>query len=266
MAFKWVLLSAAMFGAALPAPAGAVTLHVGELKTLAARCAPTVAPETLLAVARTESANNPFAIGVNKGARLSRQPASKAEAVRVARSLLQSGANFDLGLGQINSKNLAWLGLSVEDAFDPCRNMAASAKVLELGYRAGARRTSSPQEALRIALSMYNTGDASRGFRNGYVAKVVRSAGHVVPALAVTPAAPVRQLAATPASAAPEPLAPAGMDPVQGLDPATSEKVALAASAVEAATPQQSPEPEKEAAPAWDIFARRGQSQHVFSN
>ena len=34
-----------------------------------------------------------------------------------------------------------------------------------------------PQAALRIALSMYNTGSQSRGFRNGYVAKVVGNAG-----------------------------------------------------------------------------------------
>ena len=33
------------------------------------------------------------------------------------------------------------------------------------------------ERALRIALSMYNTGSQSRGFRNGYVGKVVGNAG-----------------------------------------------------------------------------------------
>ena len=34
-----------------------------------------------------------------------------------------------------------------------------------------------PQTALRVALSMYNTGSKTRGFRNGYVAKVIGNAG-----------------------------------------------------------------------------------------
>src|SRR3546814_4009442 len=34
-----------------------------------------------------------------------------------------------------------------------------------------------PQRALRIALSMYNTGSQSRGFSNGYVGRVVGNAG-----------------------------------------------------------------------------------------
>ena len=38
-------------------------------------------------------------------------------------------------MAQINSDNLDWLGLSVEAAFDPCRNLAAAGVVLRAGYR-----------------------------------------------------------------------------------------------------------------------------------
>lgn len=173
---------------------------------LAESCAPTVAPETLLAVVQVESRFNPYAIGVNKAARLQRQPATKDEAIRTAGALLAAGRNIDLGLGQINSGNLGWLGLSVADAFDPCKNLAASARVLTENYAAAARRDPSEQSALRVALSLYNTGDQARGFRNGYVAKVERAAG-VVPALL----GPAGQGGSPPDAppAPPEPPAPA---------------------------------------------------------
>jgi len=144
---------------------------------LAAQCAPGVAPATLLAVARTESALDPFAIGVN-GPTARRRPArSAAEAVSTARALLQSGHDLDLGLAQINVRNLPRLGLTLEAAFDPCRNLSAAAHVLRDGYARGAARHGPGQPALRIALSYYNTGRAERGFANGYVARVTAQAG-----------------------------------------------------------------------------------------
>jgi len=144
---------------------------------LAAQCAPGVAPSTLLAVARAESALDPFAIGVN-GPKARRQPArSAAEAVAVARDLLRSGHDLDLGLAQINVRNLPQLGLSLEAAFDPCRSLAAGARMLRDGYERGAARHGPGQAALRVALSYYNTGHAERGFANGYVARVTTQAG-----------------------------------------------------------------------------------------
>ncbi len=105
-----------------------------------------------------------------------RQPRQATEAARVARTLLSGGANLDLGLAQINSDNLDWLGLTVEDTFDPCLNLRAAATVLRAGYRPAGESASHRQSALRIALSRYNTGDAQRGFRNGYVARVEQAA------------------------------------------------------------------------------------------
>ncbi len=149
-------------------------LDLSLILALAERCAPQVAPRTLAAVAYAESRFNPVAIGVNSGPRPARAPRNREEAVRTTRRLLAQGSNLDLGLGQINSANLAWLNLSIEDAFDPCKNLAAAGVVLRSGYRwsSGGDR----QAALRVALSRYNTGHPERGFRNGYVARVEQAA------------------------------------------------------------------------------------------
>lgn len=144
---------------------------------LAAQCAPAVAPSTLLAVARAESALDPYAIGVNAPGARRPTPRSRAEAIATARGLIRAGRDVDLGLLQINVRNLHWLGLSLEAAFDPCFSLAAGARVLEDGYARGARQHGRGQAALRVALSYYNTGHATRGFANGYVARVTAQAG-----------------------------------------------------------------------------------------
>lgn len=71
---------------------------------------------------------------------------------------------------------MRWLGLTWETVFDPCTNIAALARVLTTNYNAVSAGRD-PQTALRVALSMYNTGSQTRGFRNGYVAKVLGNAG-----------------------------------------------------------------------------------------
>jgi type IV secretion system protein VirB1 len=71
---------------------------------------------------------------------------------------------------------MRWLGLTWETVFDPCTNVAALGQVLTANYNA-AKAGRDPQTALRVALSMYNTGSQTRGFRNGYVAKVVSNSG-----------------------------------------------------------------------------------------
>jgi type IV secretion system protein VirB1 len=151
-------------------------LDLATFLTLAPVCAPGVAPPTLLAIAQVESGLDPLAIGVNGAAGLPVRVRSAAEATRRAEALIAAGRNVDLGLGQINVRNLAPLGLSVADAFDPCRNLAASARILTEGYRRAAPSAGGEQRALRTALSFYNTGDPDRGVRNGYVAKVVAGA------------------------------------------------------------------------------------------
>jgi type IV secretion system protein VirB1 len=156
-------------------------LDVATLLSLAGACAPTVAPETLISIVHTESRFNSLAIGVNSPGVRAAKPATKAQAIAAARSLIGRGYNIDLGLGQINSANLGWLGLSVENAFEPCSNLAAAARVLATNYQAVARLAPSRDQAIATALSLYNTGDRQRGFRNGYVARVYASASAVIP-------------------------------------------------------------------------------------
>jgi type IV secretion system protein VirB1 len=177
-----------------------MTYSAAAILSLASQCAPSVVPETVLAIIQTESSREPFALNVNGG----RQPAPQnnaADAAATSCRFIVAGYSVDLGLGQINSRNMRWLGLTWETVFDPCTNIAALARVLTTNYHA-AKPGRDPQTALRVALSMYNTGSQTRGFRNGYVAKVERNAGiaqsttaSATPTFAAVATAPVDQRA-----------------------------------------------------------------------
>lgn len=144
-------------------------------------CAPEVHPVTLSKVVATESSAHPYAIGV-VGGRLERQPRSLGEAVATVRSLRSQGVDFSAGLGQINVRNWARLGLDERSVFEPCRNLASAQTILrECFVRAAG---GDPQLALRRAFSCYYSGNFTTGFSHGYVAKVVRA-----PATPLRPAA-----------------------------------------------------------------------------
>jgi type IV secretion system protein VirB1 len=164
-------------------------LDAAAVLALAASCAPNVAPTTLLAIARVESGLNPLAIGVNGPTGKVPAPQDRQAAVRAAEALVAAGENIDLGLSQINVRNLQPLGLTIAEAFDPCANLRAAAQLLAAGYRK-APATPGVQTRLRIALSFYNTGHPYRGFANGYVARVAAAAAQVGRA----PAAPAATL------------------------------------------------------------------------
>lgn len=151
-------------------------LDITAAAALVERCATGVAPATMLGIVQVESGFNPLAIGVNGAPRKPSAPLSADEAVKKAAQLIEAGASVDLGLGQINSANLPRLKLSVGEALDPCKNLAAAAEVLREGYERSVVKGQAPQEALRTALSLYNTGHPSRGLENGYVAKVTAAA------------------------------------------------------------------------------------------
>ena len=141
------------------------------------QCAPAVHPITMSAVVRHESGGNPLAIH-NNTTGLSFKPVSVEQAVVLASGMIQRGESVDLGLAQINSGNLAKLGLSVRAAFDPCQNLAGSQAVLLDGwYKSGGN--------LKKMLSAYNTGktDSTTGVR--YADAVYKQAGTVIPAIPV---------------------------------------------------------------------------------
>ncbi len=214
-----------------------MALPAAVIMGLAAQCAPDVAPATIAAIVQTESRGFEWAIGVNG---LSRQPppaSSAAEAVRTARYYVGKGYSVDLGLGQINSRNMKALGLTWDNVFDPCTNIAAAGAVLSGNYRS-VRAGLHPQRALRIALSMYNTGSRSRGFTNGYVGKVVGNAGF---ADGIRPMA-VRASATSGATNAGE-----GASPAAQLAALVEENTSMAGQ------PTAAPPPPP---PSWDVFAR----------
>lgn len=174
---SWGLL-ATVASCAAPVMAGEVPAGFTELAT---KCAPSVHPATLAAIVAQESGFDRLAIGVNGAPTTTVDADNTAEAVKRASALIAAGRSVDLGLGQINSANLDWLELSVSDAFDACKNLAAAARVLSGNYTRYRPESRTDQEALDRALSAYNTGHPEKGVRNGYVAAVRRHADAVVP-------------------------------------------------------------------------------------
>ncbi len=156
---------------------------IAEFALLAATCAPNIHETTLSALVRHESTDQVYAIGINKGQRLAKQPTDLEHAAQIANDLIERGIDFDAGLGQINVRNWGWLGLTTETVFDPCTNLQAAQTVLTDCYERALRQSADEQHALRSALSCYNTGNFERGFNNGYVGKVLAQAGVKVPAI-----------------------------------------------------------------------------------
>ena len=148
---------------------GPITLNAIE------ECAPKVAAVTMAAIVQQESGGNPLALHDNTTGQ-SYRPENLAEAARLARTLIQAGHSVDLGLAQINSRNLPALGLDPDQVFDPCSNLHA-AQVILLGA------WSQSGGSLRGALSAYNTGNTTGIAGARYSARVYAQAGVVVPAI-----------------------------------------------------------------------------------
>jgi len=213
-----------------------MTLPAAVVMGLAAQCAPNVAPATIAAIVQTESRGNELAIGVNGLGSKVAQPTSVAQAIEVARFYVAKGYSVDLGLGQINSRNMKALGLTWDTVFEPCTNIAAAGAVISGNYHS-VRAGLHPQRALRIALSMYNTGSQSRGFNNGYVGRVVGNAGisDGIQPVAVKVAAFSGSNDSNPASAAAQ------------LAALVAENTSVAGQSKAAPPPPP---------PAWDVFAK----------
>jgi type IV secretion system protein VirB1 len=91
----------------------------------------------MAAIVEQESGGDPLVIHDNKTSNAFR-PRSRQEAVAFAQRLIAAGDSIDLGLAQINSANLATLGLNAESVFEPCANLqAAQAILLEDWIRTG---------------------------------------------------------------------------------------------------------------------------------
>jgi type IV secretion system protein VirB1 len=175
-----MMLSAASLAGVHEAGRGFTNSALAEL-VLA--CAPLIAPDTALALVQTESAGNPFAIGV-VGNALTRQARKASEALATAAELDRQGWDYSLGLAQINRRNFSKLGLTPASALEPCANLRAMQTLLvDCFARAGSGAQARPAQTadansgqatqpsptseqlrLRKALSCYYSGNFRTGF------------------------------------------------------------------------------------------------------
>lgn len=140
------------------------------------QCASGVAPSTMAAIIKVESAGNPWAIGDNTTkSRVTPTPKSAEEAVIVATRLIAMGHSLDMGLSQINSTNLKAYGVSVKQIFDPCTNISVGSAILSNFYKKSVAKYGPGETSLFHALSAYNTGSFFKG--PTYVNKILKAAG-----------------------------------------------------------------------------------------
>lgn len=123
-------------------------------------------------IVSVESSASPYVIGINAEMRLKRQPRNKAEASAWAAWLVEQGYSIDMGVAQINSKNLARLGLDFTTVFEPCANLRAASQLLTENYQLAVKRYGEGQAALQAALSMYNSGRFQSAAGVRYVQKL----------------------------------------------------------------------------------------------
>ena len=189
-----------------------MVLELMTATALATQCAPTVAPGTLLSIARNESGFNPLAIHDNTST-LSYFPDTPPEATAILTRLLAQHHSVDAGIQQVNSNNFGWLGVTPVNAFDACTSMRAGATILAIGYEKCRRTSDDEQACIRQAISTYATGSPINGFTDGYVHKVEMAAQIIVPEIRVAGVAPLRP-DATPTL---PPAAPVVVQPQKGI-------------------------------------------------
>ena len=106
-------------------------LSIPAALAIALHCAPAEDPAMLVAIAQQESGLEPLTLRDDT----SGQVLHGAGVIAAARRRIAAGHSVDLGAWQINSRNLALLGLGIADAFAPCKSVAAAARLIELFSR-----------------------------------------------------------------------------------------------------------------------------------
>ncbi|WP_242734304.1 lytic transglycosylase domain-containing protein [Xanthomonas translucens] len=145
--------------------------------TLIVACSIGVHPQTVQAIIKHESGGNPYAI--NNQAR-SFYPTRLEDAQRIAVEQVRAGRSTDVGLMQVNSQHLRKFGVTPKDLLEPCTNIRIGTTILRQDYAQTWAKYRAEKPALLGALSMYNTGNESRGLSNGYVREVSQAAGVAV--------------------------------------------------------------------------------------
>ncbi|APO97875.1 MULTISPECIES: lytic transglycosylase domain-containing protein [Xanthomonas] len=150
---------------------------MSDLMSVILACSIGVHPQTVQAIIKHESGGNPYAI--NNQVR-SFYPTRLDDAQRIAVEQVRAGRSTDIGLMQINSQHLTKFGVTPVDLLDPCTNVRIGTTILARNYAQTWAKYRAEKPALLGALSMYNTGNESRGLSNGYVSWVSQAAGVAV--------------------------------------------------------------------------------------
>ncbi len=158
-----------------------------DIHALVEQCAPNVGTTTMLAIIKTESGGDPFILADAGPKNLpwakrkfmvkSIRSATKEDAAKKAKTLLNNGHIVAIGLSQINANNLSRLGYSIEDILDPCTNIKAGSKILADNYENALDSFPDKTQALHAAISAYESGNFVTGFTDGYVKRVLANAG-----------------------------------------------------------------------------------------
>jgi type IV secretion system protein VirB1 len=105
--------------------------------------------------------------------RLRRQPTNKRETLDWLAYFQSYDISVDLGLMQVSTAEAKRRGISPESLLEPCTNLRVGWQILEDDYRIEKKTYGPGQEALRHAISRYNTGDPQQGIANGYLGRVL---------------------------------------------------------------------------------------------
>lgn len=141
-------------------------------------------PNTMKAIIKTESGGNPFALNLNgkkngKRIKLAKQPKNIEQAKAWATFLEQNNYNFDVGVAQVNIRNIHKYGYTAAEALDLCVNLKMASFILKKNYHQALYKSTNQQDAVKMAISAYNTGNYRNGFYNGYVSKVLTNSKKV---------------------------------------------------------------------------------------
>ena len=136
------------------------------------QCAPEVSPVLMQALVRTESGGRPLAIGMDRAQGTVKQPETLLEAVTTAKALAASGRKFSVGLAQIHMSNVALYGMTWEQAFDACQNLAVGQKILWNFFHRATASGYSGVAAIWAALRGYNSGGVDRLISDDYASRI----------------------------------------------------------------------------------------------
>ena len=131
-------------------------------------------PLLVSAVMQHESAGRVAALNINGWEGEAFTVDNTEQATVAANQFINEGYTVDVGLMQINSKNLERFGEPVALAYEPCNNPRLGERILIENIATARLSGLVGDAAIRGALSLYNTGSLTAGIKNGYVDKLWR--------------------------------------------------------------------------------------------